>query len=117
MTPFGQAIRRMRTERGISQKKMADSIGVSAAYLSALEHGKRSRPSANLVRQIGDYLGLDWEEQEALERLAQLSHPRVVIDTTGLSARHTELANLLSERFQYFRPEHLDQISKALTTK
>ncbi len=117
MTPFGEKLRDLRAARGLTAKAMAAGLELSAAYLSALEHGKRSRPSANLVRQIGDYLGLDWEEQEALERLAQLSHPRVVIDTTGLSARHTELANMLSERFQYFRPEHLDQISKMLTTK
>jgi DNA-binding XRE family transcriptional regulator len=41
MTPFGEAMHRLRAERGISQKQMAAAIGVSPAYLSALEHGKR----------------------------------------------------------------------------
>ena len=34
MTPFGERVRELRRERGISQKKMAEDIGVSAAYLS-----------------------------------------------------------------------------------
>jgi transcriptional regulator with XRE-family HTH domain len=41
MTPFGQAIREMRDERSITQRQMANDLGVSPAYLSALEHGHR----------------------------------------------------------------------------
>ncbi|TKB38718.1 MAG: helix-turn-helix transcriptional regulator, partial [Mesorhizobium sp.] len=37
MTPFGERLRVLRNERGVSQKDMAKAIGVSAAYLSALE--------------------------------------------------------------------------------
>ncbi|TIT83335.1 MAG: helix-turn-helix transcriptional regulator, partial [Mesorhizobium sp.] len=36
MTPFGEKLRALRAERGLSQKAMAEAIGVSAAYLSAL---------------------------------------------------------------------------------
>ena len=43
MTPFGQKLRDLRRERNISQKEMAGALGVSAAYLSALEHGHRDR--------------------------------------------------------------------------
>ena len=35
---------------------------------------------------------------EALQRLARISHPRVTVDTSGLSPEATELANLLAER-------------------
>ena len=44
MTPFGAKIRALRAERGVSQKDMAAALGVSAAYLSALEHGRRGVP-------------------------------------------------------------------------
>lgn len=98
MTPFGEAVRRMRSERGISQKKMAESIGVSAAYLSALEHGHRGQPSWELVQRIIGFFNIIWDEAEELQRLASLSHPRVTIDTAGLSPRATALANRLSDR-------------------
>ena len=46
MTPFGQRLRELRRQRGIAQKDMAAALGVSAAYLSALEHGHRGQPRA-----------------------------------------------------------------------
>ena len=50
--------------------------------------------------QICGYFNLIWDEAEDLERLAALSHPRVVLDTAGLSPKATELANLLAERIR-----------------
>lgn len=97
MTPFGQEIRRLRAERGLSQKHMAKAIGVSAAYLSALEHGHRGQPSWELLQRIIGYFNVIWDEAEELQRLAALSHPRITIDTTGLSADATTLANRLAE--------------------
>ena len=100
MTPIGQKIRELRAERGISQKKMAEDLGVSAAYISALEHGHRGKPGSGLIQQICGYFDLMWDAAEELQRLADLSHPRVVVDTSGLSPKATELANLLAEKIE-----------------
>ena len=86
----------MRDERGISQKKMADAIGVSAAYLSALEHGHRGQPSWEMLQRIIGFFNIIWDDAEELQRLAGLSHPRVTIDTAGLSPEATALANRLA---------------------
>jgi transcriptional regulator with XRE-family HTH domain len=96
MTPFGERIRELRRRRGIMLKAMAADLGVSSAYLSALEHGRRGRPGSGLVMQICGYFELIWDEVEELKRLAALSHPRVVVDTAGLSPKATELANVLA---------------------
>jgi len=98
MTPFGAKVRALRAARGETLKDMAEELHISAAYLSALEHGHRGRPRANLVRQICDHFELIWDDAEALQRLARRSHPRVVIDTAGLTPAHTELANALAEK-------------------
>ena len=96
MTPFGNKIRDLRRQRGLMLKTMAADLGVSAAYLSALEHGRRGRPGSGLVMQICGYFELIWDEAEELKQLASLSHPRIVLDTAGLSPRATELANVLA---------------------
>lgn len=96
MTPFGEKIRQLRAERGLSQKQMAEGIGVSPAYLSALEHGKRGAPSFPLVQRMITYLNIIWDEADELIVLAGISHPRVVIDTSGLSVEATAFANRLS---------------------
>ena len=97
LTPFGVRIRQLRRQQGVSQKKMADDLQISAAYLSALERGRRGRPSPVLVDQICGYFNIIWDEADALRRLAKLSHPRVVIDTTQTGPEATELANRLAE--------------------
>lgn len=98
MTPFGRQLRAMRREKGVTLTEMAAALDVSPAYMSALEHGRRGRPSLLLLHQICGYFNIIWDEAEALQRLAHLSHPRVVVDTAGLSPEATELANLLAER-------------------
>lgn len=110
MTPFGEKVRQLRDDRGILLKRMAEDLGVSSAYLSALEHGHRGRPGPGLVRQVSDYFSLDWDDAEELKRLAGLSHPRIVVDTAGLGPKATELANLLSERIGELDEETIEWI-------
>ena len=98
MTPFGIRLRALREERGITAKEMAAGLGVSPAYLSALEHGKRGRPNKRFVHRVCQYLGIIWDEAEALQKIAALSHPRVVVETAGLTPEATELANRLAGR-------------------
>lgn len=110
MTPFGKRLREMRAERGVSLKSMAHAIGVSPAYLSALEHGHRGQPTFYLVQRIIGYFNVIWDEAEELEHLAGLSHPRAQIDTAGLPERATELANLLALHIRKLEVEDLDAL-------
>ena len=98
MTPFGQRVRELRDARGLTLKRLAADLEISPAYLSALEHGHRGLPSEALVVQICEYFNLIWDDFEEVQRLAAISHPRAVIDTAGLTATHTELANELARR-------------------
>lgn len=97
MTPFGDRMRKLRGERGVTLKAMAEAIGVSPAYLSALEHGKRGRPGWHLIQRILSYFNIIWDEAEDVARLARISHPRIAIDTSGLNPKATELANRLAD--------------------
>ncbi|HYZ23785.1 MAG TPA: helix-turn-helix domain-containing protein [Rhodopila sp.] len=105
MTPFGARLRSLRARHGITLKELAEGLQVSAAYLSALEHGRRGAPSSGLVHQVNEYFGLIWDEAEELSRLARLSHPRVTVNTAGLSAEQTALANRLAQMIHRLPPE------------
>ena len=112
MTPFGEKLRSLRRQRGISLKQMADDLHLSSAYLSALEHGHRGRPSPGLVMQILGYFNVIWDEAEELKELAYLSHPKVTIDTAGLSPEATLLANRLALRIDDLTSEELEALLK-----
>lgn len=110
MTPFGAKVRDLRKARGVSQREMAAALGVSPAYLSALEHGRRGRPTWAMLQKIIGYFNIIWDDAEELLRLAEASDPRAIIDTSGLSPRATELANLLAGRIAQLTPSELDQL-------
>nr|WP_321455187.1 helix-turn-helix transcriptional regulator [uncultured Cohaesibacter sp.] len=110
MTPFGAKLRRMRKERKITLKEMADRLDVSSAYLSALEHGKRGKPTWFLIQRIIAYFNVIWDEAEELQRLAEISDPNPTIRTAGLDPRATELANLLAERIDQISKESLEAL-------
>ncbi len=117
MTPFGEKIRDLRAARGMTLKQMATELKVSSAYLSSLEHGKRGRPGPGLIMQICALFGLIWDEAEEIKRLAALSHPRVVVDTAGLSPKATELANLLAENIRDLDDETIDWVLAEIRTR
>lgn len=114
MTPFGEAIRKLRERKGVSQKQMAAALNVSPAYLSALEHGKRGLPSFDLLQRIAGYFNIIWDEAEDLFLLARFSDPRIVIDTSGMSAEHTAFANLLAGRIGHLDGTALAQLTAVL---
>ena len=114
MTPFGDKIRELRRQRGITLKQLAGALELSPAYLSALEHGHRGLPTPALIVQICEYFNLIWDDYEEMHRLARLSHPRVVVDTRGLSPAATELANLVAERIGALDDATIDAIRRQL---
>lgn len=115
MTPFGVAVRKIRKERGITQKAMAAALGVSPAYLSALESGKRGKPGFDFLQRVAGYLHIIWDEADDLFRVAAISHPRVVVDTSGLPPEYTAFANRLSAEIRQLPPTTIRDMSELLT--
>jgi transcriptional regulator with XRE-family HTH domain len=114
MTPFGARVRELRAARAMTLSAMAGQLGVSPAYLSALEHGKRGRPPFALMQGIIHVLGVIWDEADELVRLADISHPRIVIDTSGLDPVATRLANRLASGIGDLSPETLARLETVL---
>jgi transcriptional regulator with XRE-family HTH domain len=117
MTPFGEKMRKLRADRTITLKQMSSAIGVSSAYLSALEHGKRGRPGWHLIQRIIAYFNIIWDEAEEVTRLARISHPRITIDTSGLNPLATELANRLADDIGKLEPQTLNELLAVLSSR
>lgn len=114
MTPFGEKLRELREARGLQLKDMADAMGVTPTYLSALEHGRRSKPNWSFVQRVIHYFNIIWDEADELQRLADLSDPKAVIDTSGLSPKATQLANRLARQIGNLSDEELDRLLAVL---
>lgn len=110
LTPFGKKLRELRDARAMTQKEMARKLGVSAAYLSALENGKRGVPRWIFVQEVIRVLNVIWDEADELQMLAIRSDPRIVIDTSDLSPVATELANALNENIANLSDEAMQDL-------
>lgn len=108
MTPFGERLRHLRESRGLLLKDMAEGLGVTPTYLSALEHGRRSKPNWSFVQRVIHYFNIIWDEADELQRLADLSDPKITIETAGLPSKATELANRLARDIGNLSEAELD---------
>lgn len=55
---FGNALRRLRTERGWSQERLAEAAGVTLNYVGNLERGEQG-PSLNILVRLARALETD----------------------------------------------------------
>lgn len=114
MTPLGAYLRQKRDQLGVNQKEMAVGIGITPAYLSALERGHRGKPSFALLQRIIGYLGVIWDEADQVQRLAGLSDPKVSVDTSELSAQATEFACRIAQEIHTWDDTALAKLLDAL---
>jgi transcriptional regulator with XRE-family HTH domain len=114
MTPFGARLRQLREDRGIRLKDMAEELGVSATYLSALEHGRRSKPNWSFIQRVIHYFNIIWDEADELQRLADVSNPKITVDTAGLPPKATELANRLARDIATLTEADLEALLETL---
>jgi len=57
-TRIGRIIRQRRVAKGLSQRALAESVGVRAPYITMLESGTRANPSLKLLRGLAKALGV-----------------------------------------------------------
>ncbi|WP_405485346.1 helix-turn-helix domain-containing protein [Nocardia sp. NBC_00511] len=53
---FGNMLRRLRDNRGVSRERLAFNAGVSASYITHLEKGDRGNPTREVVEALTRYL-------------------------------------------------------------
>jgi transcriptional regulator with XRE-family HTH domain len=54
MERFGEKLRILREQHGLTQRQLAEQFGFQKAFVGALEHG-RKKPSASLVLKIAHF--------------------------------------------------------------
>lgn len=57
LSKFAGNVRRLRAKKKLSQKSLADRVGISVSYVSMLERGQRS-PPLETVEKMARALGV-----------------------------------------------------------
>ncbi|MCP5460025.1 MAG: helix-turn-helix transcriptional regulator [Gammaproteobacteria bacterium] len=97
LTPFGRRIRKLRVDRDETQSDVARALGVSVAFWSSIETGKKNVPS-DLLGRISAHFGL--RDPRELEELADVSRNEVRINMQRLNDPSRELVLGFARKFE-----------------
>ena len=108
---FGERVREIRTERGLSITALADHLGVTKVYVSDVERGRRAPLSLTRIKQVSDVLGCDPFD---LYLLAVRSRGHVVLPTSDIGEEQSRLAAVLSYRWSELNNNDVSKMIGAL---
>ena len=114
LTEFGKNLRMMRIAHG--NKTLGDlgeMLGVSAAFISAVETGKKSVPPS-FINQLQAMLGLSVDEIRSLELAAAKQAKEVSMGLHDRSDRARELAVAFARRFENMSDAEVEKVYKQL---
>ena len=106
---FGKALREQRRRRKLSLSHLASSSGMSASYLSRIEHDQLPAPSAKIMHRLAESLNID---VGALQTAAGLIPDRVVAVIRDKPAVLTLLSLIAREPDSDVLLELCDQLLK-----
>ena len=116
LTEFGKEIRKLRIDLGITLFEMAQATGISSAFLSAMENGKKSVPDSYI-----DVLANQFEYvRNAKERfltLADKTTKEVRINLEGSESAANELATAFARNFSELSDDQVAKIKSILNQK
>jgi tetratricopeptide (TPR) repeat protein len=102
---IGQRLRRLRLERGLSQRELAGP-GVSYAYISRIEAGAR-RPSVKALRMLARKLGVSADYLETGSEIRDTDERELRIADAELELRLAESTSDAEEKLIRLRDEAL----------
>jgi HTH-type transcriptional regulator, competence development regulator len=79
---FSEYIKKLREDRKISQRELAEAAGISGAAISRIEAGERKKPSASTLKAIAPCLGVSYQEL-----LKQAGYLEEIIDHEGYTEK------------------------------
>lgn len=114
LTEFGKTLRMMRIAHG--NKTLGDlgeMLGVSAAFVSAIETGKKSVPPS-FINQLQAKLSLDADEVRRLEVAAAKQAKEISMGLHDRTDRARELAVAFARRFENMSDAEVEKVFNQL---
>lgn len=99
MANFGDRIRELRQDLGLTQWQVADRTGVSNTYISALESGRKSAPPHVIVTALAACLQTTEESLWNIARAEREERLKLRIDGIPTSQRKARSSELTTSQF------------------
>jgi transcriptional regulator with XRE-family HTH domain len=113
LTLFGKFCRKLRIDSGELLKGMADKLGVTSSYLSAVENGKRSVPQ-EWVSKLTELYSLDDKQYIELKDAVQKSQLNLKVDLKDFNSEEKNLMMAFAREFKELGEDDRDTIKNIL---
>lgn len=114
ISKFGICIRDIREREHDSLRQMAIKLGVSAAFLSAMEVGRKLIP-LEYVEKINEIYNLSEKEKAALEDSVHETNKRVPIELTLMSEAQKDVTLMFARKIKTADSDLLKKLKDALS--
>lgn len=104
LTSIGRFLRKLRIDNGEILKDMAEALGVSSAFLSAVENGKKKMPDGWVEKLESIYLFTE-EQANELHKAIIDTNDAVELSLKDVSVENRELAISFAREFNSLDPE------------
>ena len=109
LTAFGRFVRKLRIDTGCLLKDMADSLGVTSSYLSAVEMGKRKIPT-DWAEKIIILFKLENESINQLHSAIQESQQELQLNLSNTSKQQRDLAFAFARKLDALDDQEIKNI-------
>jgi len=110
---FGRELRKLRLDFGEVLKDMANKLGYSSAYLSAIEVGKRNIP-ADMIERLAELYDLGVGIVHQLEEAKEQQIKEVSLDLGSALPHQRDLALVFARRFAEFDVDTTNKIMRLM---
>lgn len=113
ITSIGKFLRKLRIESGEILKDMADTLGVSSAFLSAVENGKKKMPESWLEKLAETYSFTEKQVEELKVAVIE-SNDTVELNLKNTTPEGRALAISFAREFETLDKETSNKIYEIL---
>lgn len=116
VTAFGKELRKIRLEKNLRLKDMADTLEIKSSYLSSIENGKRDI-SEKLLSNIKQSFSLNPDEIASLDDAYAKTKQNISIDISNMSEEKIDSSLAFARKLGGLSDKQILEIQKILFTE
>lgn len=100
MSEFGDLLRSLRKEKKITQRKLAELVGIDFTYISKIENGSMDPPAEDKIVKIAEVLGEDSDKLVIAAKKVPSDFQKLIIEHKDIPVFLRKAAMLNSEKWK-----------------
>ena len=103
MSEFGDMLKSLRVEKKISQRKLAELVGIDFTYISKIECGTEAPPAESTIINIAKYLGEDSDKMLLAAKKIPSDFQKIIMENKDVQIFLHKAPNITASQWEMIR--------------